>query len=44
METQEWFELVMAKVFDPKMGLWQASTTDERCMQINPLSGELFVT
>ena len=42
METHEWFELVTKVVFDPKLGLWQPSSADETCIQINPLSGESY--
>lgn len=37
--AREWFELVTDEVFDPDMGLWQNSTTNQMCMQINPASG-----
>jgi len=36
--AREWFELVMEEVFDPDMGLWQTSATNQMCMQINPAS------
>ena len=38
--AREWFELVTEEVFDPDMGLWQQSATNQMCMQINPASGE----
>jgi hypothetical protein len=38
--AREWFELVTDEVFDPDMGLWQTSATNQMCMQINPASGE----
>ena len=38
--AREWFELVTEEVFDPDMGLWQTSATNQMCMQINPASGE----
>lgn len=38
--AREWFELVTEEVFDPDMGLWQNSATNQMCMQINPASGE----
>ncbi|EJK70890.1 hypothetical protein THAOC_07718, partial [Thalassiosira oceanica] len=37
--AREWFELVTDKVFDPDMGLWQTSASNQTCMQINPASG-----
>ena len=37
--AREWFELVTDEVFDPDMGLWQTSATNQMCMQINPASG-----
>jgi hypothetical protein len=37
--AREWFELVTNEVFDPAMGLWQTSTTNQMCLQINPASG-----
>mmetsp|Transcript_7788 Transcript_7788/g.16923 ORF Transcript_7788/g.16923 Transcript_7788/m.16923 type:complete len:817 (-) Transcript_7788:317-2767(-) len=36
--AREWFELVTNEVFDPDMGLWSNSTTNQMCMQINPAS------
>jgi len=41
--AREWFELVTEEVFDPDMGLWQTSHTNQMCMQINPASGEYFI-
>jgi E3 ubiquitin-protein ligase NEDD4 len=38
--AREWFELVTDEVFDPDMGLWQTSATNQMCLQINPASGE----
>jgi len=35
---KEWFELVSKELFDPDMGIWQSSTTNQMCMQINPAS------
>ncbi|EJK61369.1 hypothetical protein THAOC_18147 [Thalassiosira oceanica] len=40
--AREWFELVTDEVFDPDMGLWQTSATNQMCMQINPASGEFI--
>jgi len=36
--AREWFELVTQEVFDPDMGLWQTSATNQMCLQINPAS------
>jgi len=36
--AREWFELVTDEVFDPDMGLWQTSPSNQMCMQINPAS------
>jgi len=36
--TREWFELVSKAMFDPNMGLWQMSETNQMCMRINPAS------
>jgi len=41
--AREWFELVTDEVFDPDMGLWQTSATNQMCLQINPASGELLI-
>lgn len=41
--AREWFELVTEEVFDPDMGLWQTSHTNQMCMQINPASGKYRV-
>jgi hypothetical protein len=34
--AREWFELVTKEVFDPDVGLWQSSETNQQCMQIKP--------
>lgn len=36
--AREWFQLVTEEIFDPDMGLWQSSETNQMCMQINPAS------
>jgi hypothetical protein len=38
--AQEWFQLVSEEIFDPDMGLWQSSPSNQMSMQINPASGE----
>lgn len=38
----EWFQLVTEAIFDPNFGLWQPSSANQMCMQINPASGEFF--
>ena len=38
--TREWFELVTQEIFDPDMGLWMSSETNQMCMQINPASSK----
>jgi hypothetical protein len=37
--AREWFELVCKESFDPDMGLWQSSTTNQMSMTINEASG-----
>jgi hypothetical protein len=37
---REWFELVTAEIFDPDMGLWQSSESNQMCMMINPASSK----
>jgi hypothetical protein len=39
--AREWFELVCRDIFDPDMGLWQYSKTNQMSMTINPASGTL---
>lgn len=39
--AREWFELVCREIFDPDMGLWMSSTTNQMSMTINPASGKL---
>ena len=39
--AREWFQLVTSEIFDPDMGLWQSSQTNQMAMQINPASGKL---
>jgi hypothetical protein len=34
----EWYELVTKEIFDPMMGLWQPSSTDQMRLQINSAS------
>ena len=38
--AREWFELVSKEIFDPDMGLWQSSITNQMSMTINPASGK----
>lgn len=38
--AREWFELVCKEIFDPDMGLWQSSVTNQMSMTINPASGK----
>jgi len=38
--AREWFELVTQEIFDPDMGLWMSSETNQMCMQINPASSK----
>jgi hypothetical protein len=40
--AREWYQQVTDAVFDPAMGLWQMSESNQMCMQINPASGELL--
>lgn len=36
--AREWFELVCQEIFDPDMGLWISSVTNQMSMTINPAS------
>jgi E3 ubiquitin-protein ligase NEDD4 len=38
--AREWFQLVTEEIFDPDMGLWQSSATNQMSMTINPSSGK----
>ena len=38
--AREWFQLVTSEIFDPDMGLWQSSATNQMSMTINPMSGK----
>ena len=38
--AREWFQLVSEEIFDPDMGLWKSSATNQMLMEINPASGE----
>jgi len=38
--TRDWFLQVSKAMFDPDIGLWQSSETNQQCLQINPASGE----
>ena len=40
--AREWFELVCKEIFDPDMGLWMSSTTNQMSMTINPAGGTFF--
>ena len=35
---REWFHLVTSEIFDPDMGFWLPSETNQMCMTINPAS------
>jgi len=37
--AREWFQLVTEKIFDPNLGLWQSSSANQMCMEVNPASG-----
>jgi len=36
--AREWFQLVTEKIFDPNLGLWQSSSANQMCMEVNPAS------
>jgi hypothetical protein len=38
--AREWFQLVTEKIFDPDLGLWQSSETNQMMMTINPASSK----
>jgi hypothetical protein len=38
--AREWFQLVTTEIFDPDMGLWQSSETNQMMMLINPASSK----
>lgn len=38
--AREWFQLVTEEIFDPDMGLWKSSATNQMLMEINPASGK----
>lgn len=38
---REWFHLVTSEIFDPDMGFWLPSETNQMCMEINPASSKL---
>jgi E3 ubiquitin-protein ligase NEDD4 len=40
--AREWFQLVTTEIFDPDMGLWMSSETNQMCMQINPASSKYY--
>eukprot|EP00977_Amphora_coffeiformis_P030370 scaffold46517_cov153-Amphora_coffeaeformis.AAC.1 len=37
---REWFQLVTSEIFDPDMGFWLPSETNQMCMAINPASSK----
>lgn len=37
--TREWYQLITEELFNPDIGLWTFSATNQMCMQINPASG-----
>jgi hypothetical protein len=39
--AREWFQLVCQQIFDPDMGLWMSSSSNQMSMTINPASGKL---
>ena len=40
---REWFHLVTSEIFDPDMGFWLPSETNQMCMAINPASSKCRV-
>jgi hypothetical protein len=38
--AREWFQLVTTAIFNPDIGLWLSSETNQMCMQINPASSK----
>jgi hypothetical protein len=38
--AKEWFELISEQIFDPNMGFWRPSASDETRLQINSASGK----
>ncbi|KAL3808648.1 hypothetical protein ACHAXA_006635 [Cyclostephanos tholiformis] len=36
--AREWFDLVTKEVFDPAIGLWKTSESNQMCLEINPAS------
>ena len=38
--TREWYQLITEELFNPDIGLWTFSATNQMCMQINPASGK----
>jgi hypothetical protein len=40
--AREWFQLVTSEIFDPDMGLWQCSESNQMMMMINPASSKSF--
>ena len=36
--TREWFQLVTEEIFNPDFGLWQQSSVNQMCLDINPAS------
>ena len=41
--TREWYQLITEELFNPDIGLWTFSATNQMCMQINPASGKLII-
>lgn len=37
--ARKWFQLVTEEIFDPNLGLWQSSSANQMCMEVNPASG-----
>lgn len=38
--AREWFHLVSKEIFDPDMGFWKSSETNQMLMEVNPASSE----
>mmetsp|Transcript_13935 Transcript_13935/g.21251 ORF Transcript_13935/g.21251 Transcript_13935/m.21251 type:complete len:626 (+) Transcript_13935:84-1961(+) len=36
--TREWFQILTEEMFDPNMGMWQSSQTNQMLLEINPAS------
>lgn len=42
--TREWFQLITEELMNGDLGLWQSSSVNQMCLQINPASSKYLIS